>query len=255
MIRVLIWLFMLALPAAAAVEGEQIVAGLSQSQVSITADFGGSEILIYGAVRRESPAPKGTRLDVIITVEGPSTALTVRRKDRLYGIWANNAQIIVDRAPSFYAVATSGPLLEVLSYTEDLRHKITIPRAIRAVGIAAEADAATLFVDALLRIRAAEGRYSLAAGSVALTEETLFRADIELPANLTEGDYRVRIFLTRGGAVVDMLERSISVRKEGLERFFFRLAHDQPLVYGLLSLALAVGAGWGASAAFRLIRP
>jgi hypothetical protein len=46
----------------------------------------------------------------------------------------------------------------------------------------------------------------------------------------------------------------IGVRKEGLERFVFNLAQEQPLIYGLVSLVLAALAGWGASAAFRLIR-
>ncbi len=50
------------------------------------------------------------------------------------------------------------------------------------------------------------------------------------------------------------LERTIDVRKEGLERWLTNLARNQPLIYGLLSLAIAVVAGWGASAAFRYIR-
>ena len=49
-------------------------------------------------------------------------------------------------------------------------------------------------------------------------------------------------------------ERVIGVRKEGLERFVFNLSREQPLIYGLVSLVLAALAGWGASAAFRLIR-
>ena len=32
-----------------------------------------------------------------------------------------------------------------------------------------------------------------------LTDDTLFRADVMLPANLTEGDYKVRMFLLRDG--------------------------------------------------------
>ncbi len=55
-------------------EGERIVAGLSQNRVAITANFDGSEILIYGAVKRDAPAPKGSQLDVIVTVEGPPVA-------------------------------------------------------------------------------------------------------------------------------------------------------------------------------------
>jgi hypothetical protein len=54
--------------------------------------------------------------------------------------------------------------------------------------------------------------------------------------------------------VIASQERVIGVRKEGLERFVFNLAQEQPLAYGLLSLVLAALAGWGASAAFRLIR-
>ena len=232
---------------------EAIVSGLSQNRVSITADFDGSEILVYGAVKREAPAPEG-RLDVIITVEGPSTPLTVRRKDRVWGIWVNNAAVAVDSAPSFYAVATSGPLTTILSATENLRRGITIDRVIRAVGITAEADGSEAFVAAMLRVRSDEGRYRLLEGRVELTDETLFRTDVVLPANLTEGEYKVRLFLLRGGRVVAEQERLIGVRKEGLERLIFNLSREQPLIYGLLSLLLAAIAGWGASAAFRLFR-
>ncbi|NJK42722.1 MAG: hypothetical protein HC937_03435 [Aquincola sp.] len=136
MIRALLALLCLAAPALAQ---ETIVSGLSQNRVSITADFDGSEILIYGAVKRDTPPPEGGPLEVIVTVEGPSTPVTVRRKARVAGIWVNTDAVVVDSAPSFYAVATTGPLRHILSDTENLRHGITIERVIRAVGITAEA--------------------------------------------------------------------------------------------------------------------
>ena len=89
---------------------ETIVAGLSQNRVAITAQYDGSEILVYGAVRRDAPLPEGQRLEVIITVEGPATPLVIRRKARTAGIWVNAASVTIDAAPSFYAVATTGPL-------------------------------------------------------------------------------------------------------------------------------------------------
>jgi uncharacterized protein (TIGR02186 family) len=75
-----------------------------------------------------------------------------------------------------------------------------------------------------------------------------------MPANLTEGAYQTRIFLTRNGKVVSEFETAIDVRKVGLERWLFNLSRQQPLVYGLLSLAIAIFAGWGASAIFRMLR-
>ena len=50
---------------------ETVIAGLSQSHVSITTDFSGSEIFVYGAIKREAPVPKGWPLDVIIAATGP----------------------------------------------------------------------------------------------------------------------------------------------------------------------------------------
>jgi len=250
-IRAALLALLLATPALA---DESIVSGLSQNRVSITADFVGSEILVYGAVKRDAPTPEGSPLEVIVTVEGPATPLTVRRKERVAGIWINNASVRVDSAPSFFAVATTGPLSHILSDTENLRFNVTIERVIRAVGITAEAEKAGEFLLALLRVRTQEDRYRILEGKVELTEDTLFRTDVELPANLIEGEYKVRIFLLRDQKVVAHQERVVGVRKVGLERFIFNLAHQQPLIYGLVSLVLAALAGWGASAAFRLMR-
>ena len=89
---------------------------------------------------------------------------------------------------------------------------------------------------------------------VDLEESTLFSAAFRLPANLTEGDYNAQIYLTRNGTVIDEYETVIPVKKVGLERWLFNLAHEKPLIYGLMSLAIAIAAGWGASAIFTALR-
>ena len=243
--------FLTAVPVTAS---EEIVLGLSQAEVSITTNFDGSEILVYGAVKRDGPPPEGPPLEVIVTVAGPSFPVTVRRKEKVLGIWVNTDSIEVDRAPSFYAVVASKPLNEVLKRVEDLRHKISIPRAIRSVGAPMNISDASSFTDALVRIRTAANLYQVVPDGVTVDEETLFRAAIKLPAALTEGNYQTRIFLTRGGTVVSQQETVIDVRKVGLERWLFTLSREQALLYGLMSLAIAIAAGWGASAIFGLFR-
>lgn len=246
-------LALLATPAAL-LAGEEVVAGLSHSAISITANFDGSDLIVYGAVKRDEPAPSDSTLEVIVTVEGPSTPITVRRKSRALGIWINTASVEVDRAPSFYAVATTGPLDRILSQTEDLRRKISVPQMIRSVGAPQEIADSPTFTEALIRVREANGLYSLHEGTVELAQNTLFRTDVDLPANLVEGDYRTRFFLLRDRRVVAMTETAIYVRKVGLERWLFDLAQRQPAAYGLLALAIAALAGWAASTAFRLLR-
>ena len=233
---------------------ESVVLGLSQKEVAITTSFDGSEILIFGAVKREVPIPDGAPLQVVITVAGPSEPVMVRRKARRFGIWVNTDAVEIDSAPSFYAVASSGVLQDVLKDTEDLRHRITVPRAIRSVGAPMSIQDAGNFSDALIRIRMEDGLYQVLENNVVVDDQTLFRARVRLPAALTEGDYATRIFLTRDGTVISTFETSIDVRKVGLERWLYTLSRQDPLIYGLMSLAIAIAAGWGASAAFSLLR-
>lgn len=247
------WLVLILLWAALPLRAEEVVLGLSQDRVAITTNFDGSDILVFGAVKRESPLLDDP-LEVIITISGPRQPVVVRRKDRMFGIWVNAAHLPVSAAPTFYAVATSAPLTEVLSEVEDLRHKISVPRAIRAVGAPEGIGDAQAFIDALIRIRQSESQFQNLENTVSFRDQTLFSAAISLPANLTEGSYQTRIFLTRNGAVVSSYETAIEVNKAGLERFLYNLAHQQPLVYGLMSLAIAIIAGWLAAAVFRLVR-
>ncbi|WP_138467394.1 TIGR02186 family protein [Poseidonocella sp. HB161398] len=252
MTRLAALLILLVLPSVAG--AERVVLGLSQDEVAITATFDGSSILIFGAVQRDAPPPSDQPLDVVIAVEGPKETVTVRKKARRFGIWVNSGAVEIDVAPSFYAVATTRPLDTALSQTEDLRYRISLDRAIQAIGAAEEASDAPSYLEALKRLRIADGRYMIREGAVALDEETLFRTSIRMPANLTVGNYTARIFLTRSGRVVDEYQTVISVHKVGLERWVFSLAQEQPLIYGGLSLIIAIAAGWAASAAFAMLR-
>jgi uncharacterized protein (TIGR02186 family) len=253
MIRLaLLLLLALALPAAA--ENERVVAGLSQTRVSITANFDGTVILVFGAVKREAPPPEEPPLEIIITVEGPHNPVDVRKKSRVAGIWINTENVEIDAAPTFYAIAATGPLFDILSYTEDERYQISIPQEIRSVGAPPNVADPARFTDALIRLRERAGTYREEEKEINVAEDTLFDTSFLLPANLTEGEYKIRIFLTRGRQVIDSHTTVLDVRRVGLERFIYTLAHDHPTIYGILALVIAVVAGWGASTLFRLLR-
>lgn len=253
MFRILVAL--LALTAAApATAQESVVLGLSQNRVSISANFDGSEILLFGAVKREVKTPDYAPLEVIIEVTGPPQPIVVRRKERKLGIWVNSDAVEFPPAPSFYAVATTGPLEEILSEADNQRHGIRIEDQIRME--VPEGNTLNLpeYRDSVIRIRKENGLYSERIGTVELDQETLFSTRIALPSNLVEGDYRTRVFLIRNKQVLEDFETTIAVRKVGLERFLYNLSREQPLIYGLMSLAIAIFAGWLASTVFRLLR-
>ncbi|MEM7525510.1 MAG: TIGR02186 family protein [Pseudomonadota bacterium] len=242
-------------PCAAQSANERVIASLSQNAVGITTDFSGSRIFVFGAVERNRLADeRDDDLNLIIAITGPQERVILRKKARRFGVWVNTESVEIDSAPSFYTLATTGPMKEILTETSDLRHRITIKRAIRLVGEAQNVADPRDFSDALVRLRRRSGVYSEAIGSVDFTSGTLFQTSIQLPANIIEGDYEARVYLLRDGRVLDDFVTGIEVRKVGLERWIYNLAHENSLLYGFFSIFVALFAGWAASETFRLLR-
>lgn len=240
---------------------EMVVAGLSHHTVSLTTGFSGSEIFVYGAVRRTgaTPEPEG-KLDIIVTITGPSAPVVVRRKEKVpegspIGIWVNGGGVRIDAAPSFYVVATTDGLRKTITWTDDLRYHIGLDYIIRLIDAPKWVSHRGEYVAAVARIRERKGLYSILPHSVRTIENTLFQTNIRLPANLVEGDYTARVFLVRHKQVLDVFTDTISVRRAGLGRFIYLAAQDHAALYGAASLALALAAGWLASAFFRTFFP
>src|SRR2546423_1125025 len=75
------------------------VAALTTHLIAITTGFTGAAVVLFGAT--DGPG------DIVVTVRGPDREVTVRRKERVAGIWVNTQQMSFARVPSFYALAAS----------------------------------------------------------------------------------------------------------------------------------------------------
>src|SRR5271154_4365655 len=85
---------------------EGLVADLTSHLIAITTGFTGASVVLFGAI--DGPG------DVIVAVRGPEREMTVRRKTRVAGIWVNTQQVTFANLPSFYAVAASRPMADIL---------------------------------------------------------------------------------------------------------------------------------------------
>lgn len=233
-------------------EENTVVGGLDQHSVSLTTDFSGSQLFIYGAVKGETSE---TPLDVIVTVTGPLEPLTVRKKERQLGIWINGPGVEIDKAPSFYAVASTKAFRDTVSFTDDLRYRIGLDKIIELIDAPAWVENREEYRQAVVRIREEQGLYAFLPNTVKIVENTLFETRIKLPANLIEGDYTARIFLLRNKNVLDVFEDRIEVRRAGLGRWIYSAAQNHPAFYGIGSILVALFAGWLASAFFRTFFP
>ena len=100
---------------------ERLVAQLSKEEVAITANFDGSEIFIYGAIKHDESDKIISPLEVVITVSGPTEKLYVRKKSKHALIWLNTETIEIDSAPLASLRAT-----RISSYRLGLHAMITL---------------------------------------------------------------------------------------------------------------------------------
>ncbi len=231
---------------------ERVEADVSSRQVSIETDFAGTQIVVFGAVdnSRQQAAQDGL-YDVVVVVRGPAEDFVVRRKDQIFGVWINNDSRTFTDVPGYYAVLSTRPLEEIARPTLLQRYQI----GFRNLEFVTPADAApqvlASFRDALLRIKSSSRLYQEQPFSVGFISRSLFRGTLSLPSNVPTGHFSVEIFLFRHGEFLSKYETRLMIDKAGFERFIYDLAYQQPLIYGIAAVIIAVAAGLAASAMFR----
>jgi uncharacterized protein (TIGR02186 family) len=239
---------------------DQLVTDLSEHQISIRSNFTGTEILIFGAVEAEDPTDLSTERDIVVVVTGPEGPITVRRKDRIAGIWINYDAVRFERVPSFYSVSSTRPLARVVSMDTrtieglGLRH-IGLGAATGLGPTGAETplseDELKIFSQALLRNKQNQNLYRAEPSGVAFLGRSLFRATVDIPANVPNGLYTAKVFLVSDGQISDAASTPLFVVKSGMERAIYGFAHEQPLLYGIFAVVFATFAGWAATLIFR----
>ena len=241
---VLLSLLVSALPAAAG----ELAVDLSESVVPITAGFDGSELLVFGAA--------DTNSDIVVIVRGPMLDAQVRRKKRVFGVWANGAEMTFKNVPSYYFIASNRPIEEFVPHEiarirqigyEDMI--LTPKKGVLPVEI--DENAMAEYRDALIRIKQHQGLYAKQAGNVHFIANKLFRTTLQFPNNIPVGSYGVDVFLFRDGKIVDEKTTILGVQKFGVEAQVYNFAHRHALPYGVLAILVAALAGWLANVMFR----
>ncbi len=252
-----------------------LVADLSDYLISISSTFAGTQIHAFGLVDladdpASDPRTNGPQSlpDIVIVLQGPEDRITVREKERVGGIWINQDSVTFKDAPGFVYVASSRPLRDMTERRVLARNhigvdhvKLTPRRAERSEGYDPDADLPAdppptavrirAFADALIRAQVRNGLYIEDPEGVKIRDGRLFRAEIDLPAQVPVGNYTAKVYLLRDGAIANAQTIPLFVERSSIEHEIHRFAHEAPLFYGIFAVIIAMLVGAGASALFR----
>jgi uncharacterized protein (TIGR02186 family) len=242
------WAFILAalLAAQPALGATKLISDISQSRIDIEYSFSGANLLVFGAVQYATGRAPGDAPDIAIVVRGPAEPITVRRKARVAGVWLNTAKARYESAPGFYAVASSRPVRDMLDETTAAIYEIGLEHLQLSPASANAPADLQAFEAGLVNLRKRAGLYAENPRGVSIVENMLYSARIKIPSAVPVGDYEAQIFLIQQGRVIATTDRRIAIGKSGFERAVYVAAQDHSLTYGLVAVALALLAGWGA---------
>lgn len=232
---------------------ETIQIGLSTDKITITTDFSGTDLTIFGAISDVDPlTARQARYDVIVVLEGPARPTVVRRKTRVLGMWINTRSETFVNVPASYSVTTTRPMQDIaqpqtyrqLSLGADYLYLQPLKRDDNPMTIEE-------FTNALRNLKITTGIYTQRIGGVQFLSQNLFRATLALAPNVPLGTHKARAFLFRNGVFIRETSAPLAIQKSGFEQSIFRIAHEYSFIYGVAAVLLALVTGWLGRLIFR----
>jgi uncharacterized protein (TIGR02186 family) len=228
-----------------------LVPDISARQVQIRYSFTGAQLLLFGAVVYPGGRPPNRPVDIAVVLRGPVQPILVREKQKIAMIWMNADSNRFRSAPSFYAVASSRPINDLVNERTAAIYELGLHNLQLSPGGGALPEKERRFEAGLLDLRRRHGLYYEDPHGVEINGGVLYRATITIPSQVPVGTYTAETFLIDRGRVLAAATRDIQIDKSGFERFVALAARRHRFLYGATAVALSLALGWAAAAAFR----
>ncbi|HXH15375.1 MAG TPA: TIGR02186 family protein [Sphingomonas sp.] len=228
-----------------------LVPDVSARSIEIRYSFSGAQLLLFGAILYPGGKVPSRAADIVVVLKGPVEPIVVREKQKIAGIWMNADQNRFRSAPSYYAVASSRPVRELVDERTAAIFELGLRGLQLSPGGGALPEKERRFESGLLDLRKRQGLYVQEPGGVEITDGVLYRARIAIPSQVPVGTYTAETFLIDRGQVIAAATRDVEVGKAGFERFVALAARQHGFFYGLAAVLLSLGLGWAAAMAFR----
>lgn len=230
-----------------------LVPEISQHEIVVRQGFNGTELLLYGAILTPEGARAVGDYDIVVVLSGPPRSIVVREKQKVAGVWINADSSDFRSAPTFFAVASTRPINDIVDDRTAAIYELGLPwLQLSPIG-AIDPNEQARFSAGLVDLMRRQGLYQQADGAVKLSGGVLYQARIALPSSVQTGSYTAETFAIQRGKVVAAASTAVEVRKEGFERFVAIQAQRNSFWYGIFAVMMSVGMGWVAGRLFALV--
>lgn len=196
-------------------------------------------------------------VDLVIKMTSPDGHQALKQKGKVGGVlWMNVGQLTFERTPGFYAVHSSRQLNDMLKSEEQEKYVIGYPALAKHVTVApvANEQEKTRWFDEFVKYKEASRVYAASSGNITTTlanGRQQYCLLTDWPYQAAPGDYLITVYAVKNGRVVEQAETNVKVEQVGLVKTLATMAKDSAAFYGILSIGIALSAGFGVGLVFR----
>ena len=248
-------MMLVALPGTSLAQGRDpiLVPEISQHDVQVRQGFTGTELLLFGAILDPDGSRASSDYDIVVILRGPSQAIELREKQKYAGIWINAENTDFRSVPSFFALASSSPIAEIVDERTAAIYEFGLQYLQLSPTGSIDPEQYQRFTSGLVDLQMRAGLFQQNEAGVTISEDVLYQARIALPSNVIVGRYVAETFAVRDGRVIASATSIVEVQKQGFDRIVAEQAERNAFAYGLVAVVLSVFMGWAAGRLFALV--
>jgi uncharacterized protein (TIGR02186 family) len=222
----------------------------SQEDVNIDFFYHGDRVSFSGE------ADEGT--DLVIKIASPASHQVMKKKGKVGGfLWMTVGTVKFEQTPSLYHIHSTRALDEILSDEEQKKYMIGYPALRKQAEIVPLIDEADKdhWLNEFVMFQEQQRLYAISIGNITSTQlgngRQKYSVMTDWPYQAAPGKYTATIYEVKDKKVLDHAATIISVEQIGIVKTLSSMAKDRAALYGLLSVGIALAAGFGVGILFR----
>jgi len=237
--------FIFAAPASA-----MLTAKANHDHITIDFFYHGSTVSVRGESDRD--------VDLIIKMTAPEGHQVLKQKGKVGGLlWMNVGTLKFEHVPNFYAIYSTKNVEDILIKSELEKHTIgysALEQHVDVAPISTHEEKSKWFRE-FIKFKEDSHVYTVSSGGIQITPAKDGRQEYYIltdwPYQAAPGDYLVTVYAVKNGKVLEEAESKVNVEQVGVVKTLATMAKNNAAFYGILSIGIALGAGFGVGMVFR----
>ncbi len=236
-------LFLSITPISANPSNDILTSQVHEKTIDIDFFYHGQPLIIEGETDPGS--------SIIIKIESKSNSQLMKKKGKVAGfLWMNVGDIVFNNIPVFYQIHATGKLDDILGdktrdhyiigYKSLLNHSKITP-------VLDDKDKALWFYE-LVKLQESNGLFKITENKISVKEapgdKVKYRLELDWPYQAMPDQYTIKKFSIKDGNIKSVESSIITVQQVGIVKSLTNMAQNMAALYGIISVAVAIVAGF-----------